>query len=97
MCGLSPELSATLQGGVSEPRHKGNEGVTESVAAQGPFSCSPTPWGASKALSLPFELPVQTSLSPQRETPSKTVVVHSFPLSPDAANWSQVGTGDLGE
>lgn len=68
-----------LQGAASEPWHKGNEGVTESVAAQGPFSCSPTLRGASKAPSLPFELLVQTSLSPQREAPSKTVVVHPIP------------------
>lgn len=66
----------------SEPWHKGSEGVTESLAAQGPFSCSPTPWGASKALSLPFELLVQTSLSPQRETQSKTLVVHPIATEP---------------
>lgn len=69
-----------LQGGAREPWHKGSEGVTELVAAQGPLSYSPTLWGASKALSLSFELLVQTSLSPQRETHSKTVAVHLIPV-----------------
>lgn len=80
LCGLSSELPALLQGGASEPWHKGSEGVPQSVAAQGPFSRSPTPWGASKALCLPFELLVQTSLSSQRETLSKTLVVHPLAI-----------------
>lgn len=82
------------------PGTKGMRVLSSWRGVTGAFSCSPKPRGASKALSLSFELLVQTSLSPQSETPSKTVAFHPVPIEPRcrAVNRCQVvGAGDPGE